>query len=116
MNIGYINGANLTTGYNTVGYANYIIVEARRVDPTTGGVDVIPFGGVATEAFSVALTSGISMSNVSGGSASASSSLSPRPVIKSGSLINLSHQTQVVFRVITRDMDAASRLRPDNLN
>jgi hypothetical protein len=116
VNIGYINGANLTTGYNTVGYANYIIVEARRVDPTTGGVDVIPFGGVATEAFSVALTSGISMSNVSAGSASASSSLTPRPVIKSGSLINLSHQTQVVFRVITRDMDAASRLRPDNLN
>jgi hypothetical protein len=111
VNIGYINGSILATGYNAVGYANYIIVEARRADPTTGSVDVVPFGGVATEAFSVALTAGISM-----GAPSAPSGLTPRPVVQSGSLINLSHQIQVVFRVITRDMDAASRLRPDNLN
>ena len=32
-----------------------------------------------------------------------------------GRLINLSHQTTLVFRVITRDLDATTRLRPDNM-
>jgi hypothetical protein len=32
-----------------------------------------------------------------------------------GRLINMNHQIQIILRVITRDMDAASRLRPDNL-
>jgi hypothetical protein len=33
-----------------------------------------------------------------------------------GKMINLNRQTQFVFRVITRELDAMSRLRPDNLN
>jgi hypothetical protein len=37
------------------------------------------------------------------------------PSVTTGRLINLNHQVQVIMRVITRDMDAASRLRPDNL-
>jgi len=32
-----------------------------------------------------------------------------------GRLINMNHQIQIILRVITRDMDAAARLRPDNL-
>jgi hypothetical protein len=32
-----------------------------------------------------------------------------------GRLINMSHQIQIILRVITRDMDAAAHLRPDNL-
>jgi hypothetical protein len=32
-----------------------------------------------------------------------------------GRLINLSHQTTLVFRVITRDLDPTTRLRPDNM-
>jgi len=38
----------------------------------------------------------------------------PTLAMSSGRLINMNHQTQVVLRVITRDMDSASRLRPDN--
>jgi len=96
INIGWRNGTVYTTGSNNVGYANYIIVEAQYYDPTTGSSSVKPFGGVTSDAFATAL-------NNAG-------------VVQTGRLINLSHQVQVVFRVITRDMDAASRLRPDNLN
>ena len=96
INIGWRNGTVYTTGSNNVGYANYIIVEAQYYDPTTGSSSVKPFGGVASDAFASAL-------NNAG-------------VVQTGRLINLSHQVQVVFRVITRDMDSASRLRPDNLN
>lgn len=35
--------------------------------------------------------------------------------IGSTKVINTSHQVQCVFRVITRELDAASRVRPDNL-
>jgi hypothetical protein len=33
----------------------------------------------------------------------------------SGRLINMNHQVQIIMRVITREMDSASKLRPDNL-
>lgn len=33
----------------------------------------------------------------------------------SGRLINMNHQIQIIMRVITREMDAAAKLRPDNL-
>ena len=102
VNVGYIVPGSpdvFFSGTNSVGYANYIIVDARYNDPTTGVTTVSPFGGNTTVANS--LSSAIS--NVS-------------DKVSTGGVINLSHQTQVVFRVITRDMDAASRLRPDNLN
>jgi len=101
VNIGYYNGSAYITGTNSVGYANYIIVDARYNDPTKGYTSVSPFGGVASDTFAGTLLSG---------------SVPANNIIQSGRLINLSHQTQFVFRVITRDMDAASRLRPDNLN
>jgi hypothetical protein len=101
VNIGYYNTSETKfyAGANSVGYANYIIVDARYTDPTTGSTAVSPFGGNTT----VAAAFNTAISNVSA-------------KVPSGGVINLSHQTQVVFRVITRDMDAASRLRPDNLN
>ena len=105
-NIGYsvvTTGPALTTYYagaNNAGYANFIIIEARYTDPTTAGATTVdPFGGdtTASAAFNTAI-SGVANK------------------ITSGALLNLSHQTQVVFRVITRDMDASTHLRPDNLN
>ena len=101
VNIGYYSGSAYITGTNSVGYANYIIVDARYNDPTKGYTSVSPFGGIASDTFAGTLLSGAVPAN---------------NIISSGRLINLSHQTQLVFRVITRDMDAASRLRPDNLN
>jgi hypothetical protein len=101
VNIGYYNTSDnkYYVGPNSVGYANYIVVDARYNDPTTGVTTISPFGGNTT----VAAAFNTAISNVSN-------------KVSSGGVINLSHQTQVVFRVITRDMDAASRLRPDNLN
>ena len=101
VNIVYYSGSAFITGTNSVGYANYIIVDARYNDPTKGYTSVSPFGGIATDTFAGTLLSGAIPAN---------------SIIQSGRLINLSHQTQLVFRVITRDMDAATRLRPDNLN
>ena len=101
VNIGHYSGSAFITGTNSVGYANYIIVDARYNDPTKGYTSVSPFGGLATDTFAGTLLSGAIPAN---------------NIIQSGRLINLSHQTQIVFRVITRDMDAASRIRPDNLN
>jgi len=104
VNIGYRTGSTVyqgyTTGPNAVGYANYIILESRYYNPSTGSTAVWPFGGVASDAFSDALWPNTNI-----------------PVTPTaGRLLNVSHQTQLVFRVITRDMDSASRLRPDNLN
>ena len=103
VNIGYYNTGTTSfiTGTNSVGYANYIIVDARYNDPTKGYTSVSPFGGIASDTFAGTLLTG---------------AVPKSGIISSGRLINLSHQTQVVFRVITRDMDAATRLRPDNLN
>jgi hypothetical protein len=87
-------GAGIADGSNIVGYSNYIILETRMNDPTTGSTAVDPFGGTA-----------VINNNFLDGATT-----------YSGSCINLNRQTQFVFRVITREMDAASRLRPDNLN
>ena len=86
---------SIIDGANDVGYANYVIIESRMVDPTTGSVDVDPFGG------SAAINNNF---------------LADGDTKYYGNCINLNRQTQFVFRIITREMDAASRLRPDNLN
>jgi hypothetical protein len=85
----------LNDGANAVGYANYIIVRNRFNDPTTGLVTVLPFGGAANN---TALANSLQTNTFT-----------------TGALINLSHQTQLIFRVVTRDYDSTSLLRPDNL-
>jgi hypothetical protein len=86
-----------TDGNNTVGYANYIIIQSRFNDPTTGSILPTAFGGLGTSANDTFLSS------LCGNKLTA------------GKFINLSHQTHLVFRIITRDLDSTSRLRPDNL-
>jgi hypothetical protein len=86
-----------TDGNNTVGYANYIIIQSRFNDPTTGSILPTAFGGLGSSANDTFL------SGLCGNKLTA------------GKFINLSHQTHLVFRVITRDLDSTSRLRPDNL-
>ena len=85
----------LTDGVNAVGYANYIIVRNRFGDPTTGSVAVNFFGRAASNS---TLASFLSTNTFT-----------------TGKLINLSHQTQLIFRVVTRDYDSTSLMRPDNL-
>jgi len=92
---GYTNGTIYTDGTNSVGYGNIIIVQAPYVDPTTGSVLVSPFGGTATTNQNLATA----ITNVA---------------FTGARLINLSKQTQLTFRVITRDMDSATRIRSNN--
>jgi hypothetical protein len=92
---GYTNGTVYTDGVNNVGYCNTIVIQAPYVDPTTGSVLISPFGG--TNAANQALATAITNVNFAG-----------------ARLINLSKQTQLTFRVITRDMDSATRIRSNN--
>lgn len=88
-------GTTVTDGANTVGYANYIVLEAQMADPTTGSTAVDPFGATAA-VHNTLIDSGAT--------------------VYAGKMINLNRQTQFVFRIITRELDPTSRLRPDNLN
>lgn len=96
--IGNIDASTLVyaDGPNSVGYANILIIEARYADPTTGATGLLPFGG--------------SSGNITSNLFTYSGTLClPRR------LINLSRQTQFVFRVITRELDGTAALRPDNM-
>jgi hypothetical protein len=84
-------------GANQVGYSKYIIIQTRMNDPSTGSVLPSNYGSLSTA------NNATFLSRLAGNTLTA------------GRLLNLSHQTHFVFRVITRDMDATSRLRPDNL-
>lgn len=92
---GYTAGTVFTDGTNNAGYCNFIVVQAQYRDPTTGSVLINPFGGTNTT--NQNLATAIENVNFTG-----------------ARLINLSKQTQLTFRVITRDMDSATRIRPNN--
>jgi hypothetical protein len=92
---GYMNSTSPVSGSNGVGFCNYLIVQTRYSDPTTGLTTVNPFGG-STSA-SVLLETAMSGVTFTG-----------------ARLINLSKQTQLTFRVITRDMDSTTRIRANN--
>jgi hypothetical protein len=84
--------STLKDGFNDVGYANFIVIQARYQDPTTGSVLLNPFGpnfGAILHAFGANLQSPVR-------------------------LMNLNKQLQLVFRIITREMDSLPQLRPDN--
>lgn len=86
------NNTNLRDGFNDIGYANFIIIQARYNDPTTGDTQLNPFGvsfGATLNTFGINLQSPVR-------------------------LINLNKQLQLVFRIITREMDSLPQLRPNN--
>ena len=83
---------SIRDGVNDVGYANMVVIQARYYDPTTGSVSLFPFGpgfGATLAAFGVSLQTPLRA-------------------------INLNRQLQLVFRIITREMDSLPQLRPDN--
>ena len=90
-----ISTTSLELGSNNAGYARFIIVRSKFGDPTTGSTSVDPYGKAANNA---ALSTYLTTARFT-----------------SGRLINLSHQTQLIFRIITRDYDSSSLMRPDNL-
>lgn len=85
----------LADGANDCGYANWIIVRNRFADPTTGACSRYLFTGDAfTEAtFSAKL---LEWTNT-------------------GGALNLSRQVQLFLRIITRELDNSSIIRPDNV-
>jgi hypothetical protein len=97
VQVGFLaSGTTVTDTPNNANYCNLIVVQNRFVDPTTGTVAVNPFGGsgALNNTFESALAT---VSNLTG-----------------ARLINMSKQVQLTFRVITRDMDSATRIRPNN--
>jgi hypothetical protein len=81
---------------SSTGYANLIIVRALMQDPTTGSDDAV---GLGTPSYTnIDLATNLKDTTFTG-----------------AKLINLTHQTSVVLRIITRDLDPAARVRPDNL-
>ena len=98
--IACVNGGSIVAGVNAAGYANVIVVRSRFDDPSTGSVgrSASYFGGSAVE-------EGFLVDRIRDQASTASSA----------ALINLSRQTHFVLRIVTRDMDSASNIRPDNV-
>ena len=94
--IGVVTGAATPTyvdGANSVGYANGIIIRNSFPDPTTGSTTVNSWASAL----------------------GAAAAFTGNPSVTSGRLINMNRQIQIIMRVITREMDSAAKLRPDNL-
>lgn len=85
-------GANAT---NDVGYANFIIIQAQYEDPTSGSTFLKPFGTATDQLGNILDAFGSSLQSPC-------------------RLIDLNKQLNLVFRVITREMDSLPQLRPDN--
>ena len=95
--IGTSNGATPSWSPNAIGYANLIVLQNQFASPTTGSTAYYQFGGP------------------SGNLGAALGNSSTRATAAPHRLINLSRQTQLVFRVITRELDPVAQLRPDNM-
>lgn len=96
----YKSGSSIKDGRNELGYSNIIILQSRYEDPTSGSVKRSFFGDSqgGEAAFQVVLDDRAAEPDQTG-----------------ASLINLSRQTHVVLRIITREMDSTSNIRPDNV-
>lgn len=99
--VGYVDGSGaLTDGRNAAGYCNVIVLRNRFDNPTTGSV--------------------LRTSSYFGGSSGAESTLATEldttePDLSGCGCLNESRQTHFVLRVITREMDSSSNIRPDNI-
>lgn len=85
-------------GANACGYANFIVIRNRFTNPASGACSLDYFTGAA------------------GTEPAFLTSVRQYPAAQqSGGVLNLSRQVQLTLRVITRDYDGASNLRPDNV-
>jgi hypothetical protein len=97
----YVDAAGaLTDGRNAAGYCNVIIIRSRFNDPTTGSTyrTNAYFGGSLADENTLAAALDNATDEPEGYCA----------------LINFSRQTHFVLRIITREMDSSSNIRPDN--
>ena len=85
-------------GCNSVGYANWIIIQNRFEDPTAGGVDI--------QYFTAELTFELQLGN----------DLVAFPLsFENGGMLNISRQVQLTIRIVTREYDLVSNVRADNV-
>jgi len=85
-------------GSNSVGYANWIILQNRLVDPTSGSTGLDYFTGSF------------------GGDLELGANLATFPsTYEKGGILNLSRQVQLTLRIITREYDLTSSVRADNV-
>lgn len=101
---GYVDsGGNLNLGRNDAGYVNVIIIRSRFNDPTNSDPAINTlrtnayFGGSSAEENNLAIRLNSQDDHVVCG------------------LINMSRQTHFALRVITRELDSAANIRPDNV-
>jgi hypothetical protein len=94
------SNGHIKDGRNELGYSNVIVLQSRFQDPSTGVVSRSYFGDTYT---------------AEGTFETHLNSTSDEPDQTGASLINLSRQTHVVLRIITREMDSTSNIRPDNV-
>jgi hypothetical protein len=94
VGVAYDFSGTIYDGTNTVGYSNYIIIRGQYEDPATGLTAIKPFGGSNAQNAALAV-------DLSGA--------------LTGRGLNLNHQLQLIFRIITREMDSSTSVRPDNL-
>ena len=99
VGIGYANTAtDITDGQNAVGYANYVIIRNRFNDPTVSGATTRQyFGGSSSLEDALGTRLGTQASQYG-----------------TAAFINMNHQVHVALRVVCRELDGASNLRPDN--
>ena len=99
VGIGYTSSTNnITDGQNAVGYANYVVIRNRFNDPTVAGATTRQFfGGSSGLEDHLGTRLGTQASQYG-----------------SAAFINMNHQVHVALRVVCREMDGASNLRPDN--
>jgi hypothetical protein len=104
-------GTSITLGRNNAGYCNVIIIRNRFDNPaTTGGTTRNQgpsyFGGFLSQEEDSKTNSSSGLTYI----------LNTAATTQTGcALINTSRQTNFVLRIITRDMDSTSNIRPDNV-
>jgi hypothetical protein len=79
----------IVDGSNDAGYANYIVLRNRFVDPQYGAITRNPFNAEVAPNFPV--------------------------LLMKGAILNVSRQVQMTLRVTVRELDSTSNLRPDNV-
>jgi hypothetical protein len=91
--------ADVKDGGNSAGYANVIIIRNRFGPPntTTGAVTLDPFTPGGSDA------------------ALATELAAYPPNYQDGGVLNLNRQVQLVLRVVTRELDPTTNVRPDNV-
>lgn len=102
VSVGYLDTTTIpdyTEGPNADGYANTIVIQNRYgpPNPTTGLVSLDPF-------------------SPSGSDTALATELEAYPAsYQDGGVLNLNRQVQMVLRVVTRELDPTTNVRPDNV-